>query len=112
MSDRPRSPRPGKASSQASPASLGLVRVGDDFAREFPDGDRASTEGYASLVRVGNALLLEIGREARHFEAAFPALEFAYLPASAGEDQLVLLSREQLVAGLGRPKPSRARRSR
>jgi ribosomal protein L3 glutamine methyltransferase len=57
-------------------------------------------------------LLLEIGHEARHFEAAFPSLEYAHLPVSAGEDQLVLLTREQLLAGLERPKPARARRSR
>jgi ribosomal protein L3 glutamine methyltransferase len=41
-------------------------------------------------------LLLEIGHEASHFETAFPQLEFAYLPVSAAEDQLVLLTREQL----------------
>ncbi len=40
-------------------------------------------------------LLLEIGHEARHFEAAFPDLEFAYLPVSAGDELLVLVSREQ-----------------
>ncbi len=45
----------------------------------------------------GGRLLLEIGHEARHFEAAFPDLEFAYLPVSAGDEQLVLLSREQLT---------------
>ena len=45
----------------------------------------------------GGLLLLEIGHEARNFEAAFPDLEFAYLPVSAGDDQLVLVSREQLI---------------
>ena len=73
---------------------------------------RRILQGAAAHLLPAGLLLLEIGREARHFEAAFPALEFAYLPVSAGEDQLVLLSREQLVAGLGRPKPGRARRSR
>lgn len=48
-------------------------------------------------------LLLEIGNEAAHFAAAFANLEFAYLPVSAGDDQLVLVSREQLQrAGFGR----------
>jgi ribosomal protein L3 glutamine methyltransferase len=51
-------------------------------------------------------LLLEIGHEARHFEAAFPRLEFAYLPVSAGDTQLVLVSREQLLrAAAAEPAP-------
>jgi len=49
-------------------------------------------------LRDGGFLLLEIGHEAPFFEAAFDALEFAYLPVAAGEDQLVLVSREQLLA--------------
>jgi ribosomal protein L3 glutamine methyltransferase len=52
----------------------------------------------------GGLLLIEIGHEARHFEAAFPTLEFAWLPVTAGEDQLVLLAREQIErAGLAAP---------
>jgi MarR family transcriptional regulator, 2-MHQ and catechol-resistance regulon repressor len=43
-------------------ASRGLVRVGDDFAEEFPDGDAASTEIYATLIRTGSALVAEIDR--------------------------------------------------
>ena len=35
----------------------GAVRVPADFADEFPAGDATSTEGYASLVRAGEALL-------------------------------------------------------
>jgi ribosomal protein L3 glutamine methyltransferase len=46
----------------------------------------------------GGRLLLEIGHEAPHFEAAFPGLECAWLPVAAGDDQLVLVTREQLVA--------------
>ena len=73
---------------------------------------RRILRGAAAHLEPRGLLLLEIGREARHFEAAFPGLEFAYLPVSAGEDQLVLVTREQLVAGLERPKPARTRRSR
>ena len=52
----------------------------------------------------GGLLLMEIGHEARHFEAAFPALEFAWIPVTAGDDQLVLVSREQIErAGLATP---------
>ncbi|MEB2335507.1 MAG: 50S ribosomal protein L3 N(5)-glutamine methyltransferase [Burkholderiales bacterium] len=48
-------------------------------------------------------LLLEIGHEAAHFEAAFPGLEFHYLPVSAGERMLVLLEAAQLAAAARRP---------
>ena len=45
----------------------------------------------------GGVLVIEIGREAAHFERAFAPLEFAYLPTSAGDDQVVLLTKEQLA---------------
>jgi DNA-binding MarR family transcriptional regulator len=45
-----------------SPAKLGLVRVDDDFTDEYPDGDAASTEAHASLVRAGTAALQELDR--------------------------------------------------
>jgi DNA-binding MarR family transcriptional regulator len=45
-------------------STRGLVRVDPDFAEEFPDGDAASTEGYASICRTGEALLAEIERHA------------------------------------------------
>lgn len=41
-------------------------------------------------------MLVEIGHEAAHFEAAFPGLEFTYVPVTAGDDQLVLVGREAL----------------
>jgi ribosomal protein L3 glutamine methyltransferase len=45
----------------------------------------------------GGVLVLEIGHEAAHFEGAFPALEFAYLPTQAADDQVVLVTREALI---------------
>jgi DNA-binding MarR family transcriptional regulator len=45
-----------------SPASRGVVRVGSDFAAEYPDGDARSTEVYATLARTGTALLQELER--------------------------------------------------
>jgi ribosomal protein L3 glutamine methyltransferase len=42
-------------------------------------------------------LVLEIGHERDHFEHAFPALEAAWLPTSAGDDQVLLLARSALV---------------
>ena len=41
-------------------------------------------------------LVLEIGNERGNFEAAFPDLEAVWLETSAGEDQVLLLTREQL----------------
>lgn len=43
-------------------------------------------------------LVLEIGNEREHFEAAFPTLEAVWLETSAGEDQVLLLTREALLA--------------
>jgi len=44
-------------------------------------------------------LVLEIGHERAHFEAAFPTLESVWLPTSAGEDQVLLFTREALAHG-------------
>ncbi|MDM0044364.1 50S ribosomal protein L3 N(5)-glutamine methyltransferase [Variovorax dokdonensis] len=43
-------------------------------------------------------LVLEIGNEREHFEAAFPKLEVVWLDTSAGDDQVLLLTREALVS--------------
>ncbi|MEW6705833.1 MAG: 50S ribosomal protein L3 N(5)-glutamine methyltransferase [Pseudomonadota bacterium] len=43
-------------------------------------------------------LVLEIGHERPHFEAAFPRLDTVWLPTSAGDDQVLLLTREALAA--------------
>lgn len=45
-------------------------------------------------------LVLEIGHERAHFEAAFPRLEAVWLETSAGEDQVLLLTAQALEAGL------------
>ena len=42
-------------------------------------------------------LILEIGNEREHFEAAFPRLEAVWLETSAGEDQVLLLTKEALL---------------
>ena len=49
-------------SPSTSPAALGPVRVPADFADEFPDGDLTSAELYATLIRTGTALSLEVER--------------------------------------------------
>ncbi len=42
-------------------------------------------------------LVLEIGNEAKHFIAAFPELEVAWLDTSAGDDQVLLVTRDALL---------------
>ena len=42
-------------------------------------------------------LVLEIGNERDHFETAFPRLEAVWLETSAGEDQVLLVTRESLL---------------
>ena len=48
-------------------------------------------------------LVLEIGHERPHFEHAFPTLEAVWLPTSAGDDQVLLLTRDTLLS----QKPTR-----
>jgi ribosomal protein L3 glutamine methyltransferase len=62
---------------------------GMDFIRQLIQHAAAHMNPHAVLV-------LEIGQEWAHFDAAFPALESAWLPTSAGEDQVLLLTRESL----------------
>jgi ribosomal protein L3 glutamine methyltransferase len=45
----------------------------------------------------GAVLVLEIGNERAHFEAAFPQLPAVWLETSAGDDQVLLLTREALA---------------
>jgi ribosomal protein L3 glutamine methyltransferase len=47
-------------------------------------------------------LVLEIGNERDYFEAAFPTLEVVWLDTSAGEDQVLLITREALARSSGR----------
>ena len=80
------------------------------------DGNQAGSADGMDFVRSllaqapahmtpGAVLLLEIGNEREHFEAAFPQLEPVWLATSAGEDQVLLMTREALLrplAGTGR----------
>ncbi|MEX8518197.1 MAG: 50S ribosomal protein L3 N(5)-glutamine methyltransferase [Leptothrix sp. (in: b-proteobacteria)] len=59
---------------------------------------RILREAPTYLSRTG-VLVLEIGHERSNFEAAFPRLEAVWLHTSAGDDQVLLLTRETLVAG-------------
>jgi ribosomal protein L3 glutamine methyltransferase len=50
-----------------------------------------------SRMKPDAVLVLEIGNERAHFEAAFPKLEPVWLETSAGDDQVLLLTREALA---------------
>ena len=50
----------------------------------------------AAHLQDGGILVLEIGNERDHFEAAFPRLEAVWLETSAGEDQVLLLTKEAI----------------
>jgi ribosomal protein L3 glutamine methyltransferase len=63
---------------------------GMDFIRPLLRDAPARMTAHAVLV-------LEIGNERAHFEAAFPQLEAVWLDTSAGEDQVLLLTREALL---------------
>ena len=51
----------------------------------------------ASHMNQQAILVLEIGNERAHFETAFPKLEAVWLETSAGEDQVLLVTREALM---------------
>ncbi len=86
-------------------AALAGGRDGMDLVR------RIIADAPAHLADQG-VLLLEIGHEAAHFEAAFPQLEFHYLPVTAGERMLVLVEAAQLSAAAARSGAAIARRAR
>jgi len=63
---------------------------GMDFVRPL----LAAAAGH---LRTQGLLVLEIGHERAHFEAAFPQLQPVWLDTSAGDDQVLLLGAEQLA---------------
>ena len=64
---------------------------GMDFIRQL-------LQGASSRMSERGVLVLEIGNERAHFEAAFPTLPAIWLETSAGEDQVLLLTRDALIA--------------
>ncbi|KRC17830.1 MULTISPECIES: 50S ribosomal protein L3 N(5)-glutamine methyltransferase [unclassified Acidovorax] len=63
---------------------------GMDFIRQL-------LKDAPSRMAENAVLLLEIGNEREHFEAAFPRLPVYWIDTSAGEDQVLLITREALV---------------
>jgi ribosomal protein L3 glutamine methyltransferase len=79
---------------QAEPdMALGSGLDGMDFCRMLIAALRAEPDRFMSPEAV---LVLEIGNEREHFEAAFPDLPVTWLPCSSGEDQMLLIHRDAL----------------
>ena len=57
---------------------------------------RTLLQAAPAQMAPGAVLVLEIGNEREHFEAAFPQLAAIWLQTSAGEDQVLLLTRDAL----------------
>ena len=78
---------------KAEPAlALAGGEDGMDFIRQMLCDTPAHMSEHAVLV-------LEIGHERGYFEAAFPHLDVVWLSTSAGDDQVLLLTRQALVEG-------------
>ena len=71
-----------------------LALAGGDDGMDFI---RALLQEAAAHMTEHAVLVLEIGHEAAHFEAAFPQLEFAYVPTHESDNQVVLITREALA---------------
>ena len=86
-----------EASMQALPAEYlaepALALAGGDDGMDFVRQLFAQALGHMSPPAV---LVLEIGNERAHFEKAFPSLEVIWLDTSAGEDQVLLVTRTSL----------------
>ena len=59
---------------------------------------RRIVDGAAARLTPGGILMVEIGNEREHCEAAFPTLEMTWLTTSAGDDMVFLTTAEQLTA--------------
>ena len=87
----------------ARPAELVDIREGLAWVHEGKPAEamgkaRALLAMAPERMNPNAVLVLEIGNKRGHFEAAFPTLEAIWLETSAGEDQVLLLTREALMA--------------
>ncbi len=77
---------------RAEPA---LALAGGDDGMDFV---RRLLADLPARLAPDGVLVLEIGHERAHFEAAFPSLEVVWLPTSAGDDQVLLVDAAALRA--------------
>jgi len=63
---------------------------GMDFIREL-------LRAAPAVLADDGVLVLEIGNEREHFEAAFPQLEVVWMETSSGADQVLLVTKENLL---------------
>jgi ribosomal protein L3 glutamine methyltransferase len=71
-----------------------LALAGGDDGMDFI---RALLRDAPSRMSQDAVLVLEIGNERANFEAAFPRLEVVWLETSAGEDQVLLVTKDALL---------------
>ncbi|HVL44869.1 MAG TPA: 50S ribosomal protein L3 N(5)-glutamine methyltransferase [Acidovorax sp.] len=72
-----------------------LALAGGDDGMDFV---RKLVAAAPACMSEDAVLILEIGNERSHFEAAFPQLPVFWLDTSAGEDQVLLVTRQALAA--------------
>lgn len=86
--------------------SQSMSRLPEEYRREprmaLAGGDdgmdlvRQIVAGAGQRLTRSGVLLVEVGHEREHADAAFPELELIWLPTSAGDDMVFLLTAEQL----------------
>jgi ribosomal protein L3 glutamine methyltransferase len=76
---------------RAEPA---LALDGGDDGMDFV---RRLLRDAPSHLNDDGVLVLEIGHERDHFDAAFPRLPAVWLPTSAGDEQVLLLTRREML---------------
>jgi ribosomal protein L3 glutamine methyltransferase len=59
---------------------------------------RGLLEQAPAFMTDDGVLVLEIGHEIEHFNRAFPALDAMYLSTSAGDEQVMLITRQALLS--------------
>ena len=73
-----------------------LALAGGDDGMDFI---RQMLRDAPAHMSENTVLVLEIGHERDYFEAAFPNLDVVWLSTSAGDDQVLLLTRQAIVEG-------------
>ncbi len=88
-----------------------MVRLPDEFRAEPAIALDGGNDGMDIIRRIliqardrltdEGLLLLEIGHEIEGFSSAFEQLSFAMIPVAAGDQMVILMTRQDLVHGIG-----------